>query len=455
MTEIRQISRYHRVGQGLFYSASFYNVTKKKQREVRYIIDCGSSNGNKVLKQEIDDYIQTYIDKECLDFLIISHLHADHVSGLSRLLSKLEEKKVTIKNLFLPYLDKATRVFLYLLWKGKIEKGYEWILEFILEPVEFLKQYNIVENIIFIHGTEDKDEERVPEDNGSFLGDDDDIKFQAVAVTKPDETELIDKSSKNVIHVFNCKLNLFSLIEFDFWFKSCSQPALDDFKDTLRGLKLEEALKKVTKSSALYKAYEKLQKDFNDTSLCVSITNNSKFGLKVTGFLMSQNYLANLRAIKTSNLEEFSTMKSFDENAIINGQFLGTSLPINHYYRERWRIPYRVNMFEKFGYLFTGDINLAPNKDGTESDTFRSFINHYNLKRVNVAILLVPHHGSQNNWDRRILEYFLNPFSIISSGKASHYRHPDFSVVNDINPTGWSWVNDESSFNHGYTLTLR
>ncbi|MGP0689573.1 MBL fold metallo-hydrolase [Priestia aryabhattai] len=449
MLNIHQVSRFNKAGQGQFYSASFYNVQENK--EIRYIIDCGTSAGAPGLKNEINNYIQTFKAKEKLDFLILSHLHADHVSGLKQLLTRFKEKDIEVTNVFLPYFDKATRIYLYLRWKfeGRIEgedKFDEEILDFILEPVEFFEKYK-VKNIYFIH---ESDEPDVTFSNNDPSGNrESDINIGNVNVKKPDDNELKGSTLKNVLHVKNCKISLYTIIEFDFWFKSCDDQKLKNFKDEVKKIKIKEELKKIKRSSALYKAYDKLHKNFNDTSLCVSITYNPD-PTDIKSFLMGENVLSNAMAVKSPDFRNFRLDNDWDKSNFTASQG-GISLPV----KSGRYMAHDVQMFEKFGYLFTGDLDLGPNKDGSESDTLLSFLQHYNLKRGRIGVFIVPHHGSQLNWDKRLLEYFCNPFCVISSGKESKYRHPDFTVVKDISLGGWSWVNNEYSFDHGYILSFR
>lgn len=442
MREIRQVSRFHKAGQGLFYSASFYNNRAKKPTEIRYIIDCGTTSGAEVLKDEIDTYLQSYKTGENMDFLIISHLHKDHISGLKQLLTNLKEKKVTVINVFLPYFDKFTRIYLYFLNKDSIEKGEEWILDFILDPTKFFKDFNI-KNIFYIHRSDDNNQEQSPNiddtDNNK-----DEVQIKGVKLGKPSETELTDDVSKKVFHIKNCVLALYSVIEFDFWFMGIDQIALDKFKEDVEKLNIEEELKKVNRNSSLHKAFKKIHKDFNDTSLCVAITHSSILKPHTESFIMSENFLSNILSIKSELFEEFRI--SGWSKADFRAKLLGTSLPFMP------SIHFKVKMFKKFGYIFTGDINLAPNENGTVSETFTAFINHYNPKRGSIGVFLVPHHGAQKNWDSRLLEYYPSPFYVVTSSKGGQHRHPDYIVVNDIEKVGWSWVTSDNSLNHGFNL---
>ena len=73
---------FRSVGQGLFYTGSLLNGS------YNFVYDCGNDN-QKILNKEIQIY-QDEINNNCkkkpqIDFVVISHLHKDHYSGLFEL----------------------------------------------------------------------------------------------------------------------------------------------------------------------------------------------------------------------------------------------------------------------------------------------------------------------------------------------------------------------------------
>jgi len=82
---------FHNVGQGLFYTGSLYDG------EYNFIYDCGSTR-----QSQVNSIVKNYcknLSKNYVDFLAISHLHYDHLSGIDEL-----RKHVSIRKVFLPYL---------------------------------------------------------------------------------------------------------------------------------------------------------------------------------------------------------------------------------------------------------------------------------------------------------------------------------------------------------------
>lgn len=80
---------FHNVGQGLFYSGHLHN------NQFNFIYDCGSVSKAKYLENAINNQLPA----TAIDFMVISHLHQDHINGLKRLLINHHVHKI-----FLPYL---------------------------------------------------------------------------------------------------------------------------------------------------------------------------------------------------------------------------------------------------------------------------------------------------------------------------------------------------------------
>lgn len=86
---------FRAVGQGLFYTGNLGNG------QYNFVYDCGTSSLDKYLDCQIKDFLH-FVQNEShqIDFVMISHLHSDHINGLYRLLTG----GVNVKDLYLPYL---------------------------------------------------------------------------------------------------------------------------------------------------------------------------------------------------------------------------------------------------------------------------------------------------------------------------------------------------------------
>ena len=138
---------FHAVGQGCFYSVEIFCAPESVP--LRMVYDCGSETAGDGLKREISSFHRLVHDAT-LDMLVLSHLDADHVNGLSLLL----DNGFTAKNVFLPYLTPAQRVIAAAASDGEAYPDY---FELLADPVGFLEGRG-VENIIFISGGEAEQE---------------------------------------------------------------------------------------------------------------------------------------------------------------------------------------------------------------------------------------------------------------------------------------------------------
>lgn len=120
---------FHPVGHGLFYSGTIKNLYT--QNQYSFIYDCGGHT-----KNIVNLAIQNADLPEEIDLLIISHFHADHIKGVSKL-----KKNHTIKKVILPYLDPTLKI---LYTASLADKKYKLssleldeLTNFIANPKEF------------------------------------------------------------------------------------------------------------------------------------------------------------------------------------------------------------------------------------------------------------------------------------------------------------------------------
>lgn len=97
--------RFHKVGQGLFYSGILNKGAGRSNQVFNFVYDCGSESPHIFRDREIDDYKMLLPNKresggKELDLLVISHLHDDHVNGLDRLLDG-----VKVNTVVMPYIS--------------------------------------------------------------------------------------------------------------------------------------------------------------------------------------------------------------------------------------------------------------------------------------------------------------------------------------------------------------
>jgi len=116
---------FHGVGQGLFYTGNLNDI-------FGFVYDCGAEE---IDSNSLSNAISSYKPPE-IDFLVVSHLHYDHISGIRELMDKRKVSKV-----YLPYfdLDKYEECFKLVLLSSmssrssmknlEDDKNYQWILK--------------------------------------------------------------------------------------------------------------------------------------------------------------------------------------------------------------------------------------------------------------------------------------------------------------------------------------
>lgn len=81
------------VGQGFFHLGSAVYTDGPVRAQIRYIYDCGASGSQRALLAAIKEVAD---DRVPIDFLFISHLDHDHISGLPALLASVEIKRIVL-----------------------------------------------------------------------------------------------------------------------------------------------------------------------------------------------------------------------------------------------------------------------------------------------------------------------------------------------------------------------
>lgn len=124
---------FHPVGHGLFYTGV---ITNDLGESFSFAFDCGSENeqivldiiNNGLLPNGLNDILPEHID-----LLIISHFHADHISGALELI-----KKKKISKVILPYLTDTAKI----LYASKIDPSFSNssnLINFIKNPTATIK----------------------------------------------------------------------------------------------------------------------------------------------------------------------------------------------------------------------------------------------------------------------------------------------------------------------------
>lgn len=137
MSKITFKRTFHPIGQGAFYTEI---ISKENINICRVVYDCGTNSSQRILKNEINN---TFDKDDTIDILLLSHLHADHVSGIGHL-----KERCRIKTVVLPLLNDFEKLIVNLdLIVHDIDSG-------ILNPQQYFGEDT---NIIYVSKSDNEE----------------------------------------------------------------------------------------------------------------------------------------------------------------------------------------------------------------------------------------------------------------------------------------------------------
>lgn len=142
----------YRVGHGGFH-ATIVEDSATKQHLV-YVYDVGACPDVVLLEKAIDRFVKRLVSRgvQRVQYVILSHIDEDHVSRLGYLLAKLDENKITVGALTLPWLRNASRL---LALSRSPRRGPSTVVYQLLQNDDSVVQFATtlgVESIIFVEG---------------------------------------------------------------------------------------------------------------------------------------------------------------------------------------------------------------------------------------------------------------------------------------------------------------
>jgi beta-lactamase superfamily II metal-dependent hydrolase len=377
--------------------------------------------------------------------LVISHLDADHVNGLPRLL----DGSITVKRAFLPYLTPLQRL---LTAGASIQESDARYFDFLADPVRFLVARG-VERVVFIGGrggpeagseTGSPPPEQGPDGPSAELDELEEDGWTATLFnnSEPKQPALLPEQEKQ-------RLGTAPPAE-------SSKPKVQ-FKTHSRNFAIN--------SCWFGKFFHKDQ--------TLPLINELSGG--PTDFTPQPNDLPNARRMKAFLGEVYQHFQTLDPLVLvqaisnsaqrkflraayrhIDGNHNDVSLVLWHGPKSRPAyaelMTRRQNTMQSLlyrhaegngGSLLTGDITCT---DAVVEDMRL----HFGQLLRQVSCLQIPHHGSEHSWNRRLLEYIDDSaFFVVSAGLQNRYNHPDPGVLASLVTTGgvkrWFMSNEANS----------
>jgi hypothetical protein len=378
------------VGQGLFYDGKIAGFA--------FVYDCGS-----IPTQYAVDSVRDYhanLGGTKLNLLVLSHFDQDHISGLDDLLQGL-----TVDFAVLPYVSPIERLVLALQSPGL----QAWVYDFWADPIDYLVNRKGTQNVVIVTGGP----ERPYEGEFFITGRFDDFELPRIHLDSfrmppyIEAEEIIKRNegkSRNyvgnrvLVRSHHGYLNISELWKFRFFTKTPNQHDLEAFRrflsgslgapiETIPGDRIIQIISDSDERNVLTLAYQERFHGEQAVNLTSLVMHHSPTRIKH----LRDRYISS-------------------EGGYLN------SLP--------WT--YRAfSPARRFGHLLTGDIVLKKIWD--------EFYNHFKDELPMTSGILIPHHGSDNNWDDRLLSVAKNsPVWFVSAGIGNPYRHPSPDIIGRI-----------------------
>ncbi|MFT3060818.1 hypothetical protein ACMWKA_21625 [Enterobacter sp. 03-F-07-AD-ECC] len=357
-----------------------------------YVYDCGSDQLN-ALRREIDVAKSLFnFDETHIDEVYISHLDSDHVNGFDHLCQLVDNK---IRKVILPYLDIQDSY--YLIASELCSNSTSGLfMEFLVDPVKWVKS-RLPEAEISLLYPNDIDDNFDPPDFNS-----ENIKDSAVSlpIQISDPKGNIECNRWLINRIGDNKAD--TLMSFISWIPPRSRKKIEIFSKQLIESGFSELSKKkiikiltnAVERKKLRECYLKLAGDHNVISINLLVVNNKNAEVRV----FNKNY------------RERSDYGSYRQDRLDCDQGV-------------------VSL------LLTGDSNLKT------SLYYNKWTEFYSEVIKTVRVMTLPHHGSELNFNQKMIADFDNVLFIAQSDGHSH-GHPSQSVIDAIN----------SSYRHSVTL---
>lgn len=159
----------YRVGHGGFHATIVEDATTKQQ--LVYVYDVGSCPDVALLEDAIDRFVERLLTQgiKRVQYVILSHIDEDHVSRLDYLLAKLNNNKIAVDTLTLPWLRSASRL---LALNRSPRRGPSTVVYQLLQDDDSIIQFATglgVENILFVEGESNDDDDGSDGSDGNDL----------------------------------------------------------------------------------------------------------------------------------------------------------------------------------------------------------------------------------------------------------------------------------------------
>lgn len=433
----------HPVGQG----GLFYGSLHHRDGEFKWIYDCGSTDSTE-LRREIDN-----ISTQCngaVDALYLSHFHKDHIVGIDYL---TKVKKIEFDDVIVPYLNDIERLATLADHELNEDNLSDSIKEFIMTPEKFFLERGFSRVIMVDHVRDGDDRDLfsisgLPDDPGGAastrdLRRDDEPSVDGRGLRQiwnPGLTTISHRLDKDIIL---CKAKDEAVAEIDVskltrlriehkWAfvthaRSIYGSELAAFQTKIRNIinefqitELKDIIDKKNQKcyDKIVECYNEIWKDRNQNSISMSLYIGPQKDQPQTDFIHIINVAYSLGEIYVR------------ANNFLHRVFHGFPYWLHWRYRCQW---HKIKSFKSSGcggILLTGDSIILNFKNDSKKNYRDQFEYKYQDYMPYVNVLMVPHHGSDNNYvSREFFDFFKNlDVCYVAANNRKHPFHPHQDV---------------------------
>lgn len=404
--------RYHfqNVGQGLFASGALRGDGSVRPI-LSWVYDCGTVSSDSLIEEGIDDLEHVLDEPERVDLVTLSHFDRDHISGMTRLISRYK-----VDTFVLPYVPLWKRLLI------AIEEGVsatEPLMSFFIDPVAYLSGVERVAigRFVFVlpSGLDGPPlgEQPFPRGGGrdNQGGENDPGGKLFVPIEPSPPPEVFGASGGGSPTVIEFLRNGAAIRHGMLWeFVPYNDDSADEDSERTtppfltQVAKLRSDLIAGPTDAVKERALKSLKRLYDKTFGKGSI-NRNRISLYLYSGRVSADTAGWVRPILTTfDLCDRQTLVSWD----------GMTVPVP-------------------SVLYTGDAYLD---EPAKVDRMVSYLSDERIRRL--GPFQVMHHGSEKNWYEGLPARIGAAFSIFSSDpERKDWRHPDAAVVKDFSRCCW------------------
>lgn len=400
------------MGQGFFHSGF---ILEDKEIRLSYVYDCGSMAAYKGERdREIDSFHRQAANLRTLDLLYLSHVHADHINGVEKLLESL-----AVDTIVLPLIDVVERLIAFgrTAIEDPVSTLSDFYRDFIIDPTAALSRFD-PRQILFV---EPSGAAGAPGGGGGSIEPPPEGPDVPFVKGRPDHADprwiLVGRGEPRFAGYQSASSSLTAIIPDTLaMMTQCSIEAI-----TPSPVGIEWLL-----APYVDQMIEGERRRFLEAlaSECKTTVRNLEIELTSTDFVQD------LVISKIDRLAAAYAALAGNLNVTSMSLYSGPARTVEAGTRRRWECHTgNVNMnwlVDRVAWLGTGDAALKQKLRRAD------FLAHYKGLIDQVVTLTLPHHGSDHNFHTELVAAICPTICIAAADKYRNWKHPGAHTVQAV-----------------------